>query len=255
MVCLDGARRPRGRHRASNGVATRRLLGAVRQRLRRQCLRALPRLLRCLHGRHRPGAGGGPPCGRARPVGPASQNMPANWPRLAEAGGRPELDLALAGRAGGRIGRSLRLPCTQVVFLTLMVVWVAVRLARLATVAKNLHSQRRFSAMQVSRPAHTNPRVRGAPPVPACVGVHLRAKGARLSNGRPTPLVRVCRADAGRQLRRRGLRGRRRRAEDPSLKSRASYLHMCTLYIPVAAEARRARESDPLHNSTLGSRH
>ena len=29
-----------------------------------------------------------------------------------------------------------------------MVVWVAVRLARLATVAKNLHSQRRFSAMQ-----------------------------------------------------------------------------------------------------------
>ena len=119
--------------------------------------------------------------GKARPVGPASQNMLANWLRLAEAGGRPELDLALAGRAGGRIGRSLRLPCTQVVFLTLMVVWVAVRLARLATVAKNLHSQRRFSAMQVSRPAHTNPRVRGAPPVPACVGVHLRAKGARLS--------------------------------------------------------------------------
>ena len=102
--------------------------------------------------------------GKARPVGPASQNMPANWLRLAEAGGRPELDLALAGRAGGRIGRSLRLPCTQVVFLTLMVVWVAVRLARLATVAKNLHSQRRFSAMQVSRPAHTYPRVRGAPP-------------------------------------------------------------------------------------------
>ena len=163
-VCRDGARRPRGRHRASNGVATRRLLGAVRQRLRRQCLRSLPRLLRCLHGRHRPGAGGGPPCGKARPVGPASQNMPANWLRLAEAGGRPELDLALAGRAGGRIGRSLRLPCTQVVFLTLMVVWVAVRLARLATVAKNLHSQRRFSAMQVSRPAHTYPRVRGAPP-------------------------------------------------------------------------------------------
>jgi len=36
----------------------------------------------------------------------------------------------------------------EVVFLTLMVVWVALRLARLATVAKNLHSQRRFSAMQ-----------------------------------------------------------------------------------------------------------
>ena len=34
----------------------------------------------------------------------------ANWPRLAKAGGRPELDLGLAGlagRAGGRIGRSL----------------------------------------------------------------------------------------------------------------------------------------------------
>eukprot|EP00964_Phaeocystis_antarctica_P130520 scaffold94385_cov59-Phaeocystis_antarctica.AAC.2 len=30
-----------------------------------------------------------------------------NWPRLAEARGRPPLDLALAGRAGGRIGTSL----------------------------------------------------------------------------------------------------------------------------------------------------
>ena len=38
---------------------------------------------------------------------PASQSVSANWPRLAEAGGRPELDLALAGRAGGRVGRSL----------------------------------------------------------------------------------------------------------------------------------------------------
>ena len=28
-------------------------------------------------------------------------------PRLAEAGGRPELDLALAGCAGGRVGRGL----------------------------------------------------------------------------------------------------------------------------------------------------
>ena len=50
----------------------------------------------------------GLPVGEARPVGPASQNMPANWPRLAEAGGRPGFDLALVGRAGGRIGRSLR---------------------------------------------------------------------------------------------------------------------------------------------------
>ena len=30
---------------------------------------------------------------------PAGQNTPATWPRLAEAGGRPELHLALAGRA------------------------------------------------------------------------------------------------------------------------------------------------------------
>jgi len=35
-------------------------------------------------------------------------NVTAYWPRLAEAGGRPELDLALAGRAGGQIGRRLR---------------------------------------------------------------------------------------------------------------------------------------------------
>eukprot|EP00964_Phaeocystis_antarctica_P134505 scaffold98800_cov54-Phaeocystis_antarctica.AAC.4 len=33
--------------------------------------------------------------------------LPANWPRLAVAGGRPELALAPAGRAGGRSGRSL----------------------------------------------------------------------------------------------------------------------------------------------------
>ena len=37
----------------------------------------------------------------------ASQSTSANWPRLTEAGGCPALDLALAGRAGGRIGRSL----------------------------------------------------------------------------------------------------------------------------------------------------
>jgi hypothetical protein len=36
----------------------------------------------------------------------------------------------------------------EVVFLSLMVVWVALRLARLAAVAKNLHSQRRFHATQ-----------------------------------------------------------------------------------------------------------
>ena len=44
---------------------------------------------------------------KTRPVRPASQSVSANWPRRAEARGRPELDLALAGRAGGRIGRSL----------------------------------------------------------------------------------------------------------------------------------------------------
>ena len=49
---------------------------------------------------------GGSLCEKARPMWPASQNISANWPRLAEAGGRPELDLALAGRARGRIGRS-----------------------------------------------------------------------------------------------------------------------------------------------------
>eukprot|EP00964_Phaeocystis_antarctica_P080970 scaffold50597_cov45-Phaeocystis_antarctica.AAC.2 len=35
---------------------------------------------------------------RQRPVWPASQNTSADWPRRAEAGGRPALDLALAGR-------------------------------------------------------------------------------------------------------------------------------------------------------------
>ena len=36
-----------------------------------------------------------------------SCQLTRGWPRLAEAGGCPALDLALAGRAGGRIGRSL----------------------------------------------------------------------------------------------------------------------------------------------------
>ena len=31
----------------------------------------------------------------------------AHWSRLAEAGGCPELDLALAGRAGGRVGQAV----------------------------------------------------------------------------------------------------------------------------------------------------
>ena len=75
-----------------------------------------------------------------------------------------------------------------------MVVWVAVRLARLATVAKNLHSQRRFSAMQASRPAHTSPWVRGCAPgcLPAWVCTSAPSSPRLHGHGRPTLLVRVC---------------------------------------------------------------
>ena len=44
---------------------------------------------------------------KARRVWRGNQNKSANWPGLAETGGRPALALALAGRAGGRTGRSL----------------------------------------------------------------------------------------------------------------------------------------------------
>ena len=57
------------------------------------------------------------PMRKTRPVRPASQNKSANrsrlaeagrgGPRRAEAGVRPELHLTLAGRVGGRAGRSL----------------------------------------------------------------------------------------------------------------------------------------------------
>ena len=44
-------------------------------------------------------------CGKQGQYGrPARTYLPIYCPRLAEAGGRPELDLALVGRAGGRIG-------------------------------------------------------------------------------------------------------------------------------------------------------
>ena len=43
-------------------------------------------------------------CMVPRPVWPASQSISANWPRLAEAGGCPELDLALAGRIKAGVG-------------------------------------------------------------------------------------------------------------------------------------------------------
>ena len=37
------------------------------------------------------------PMCKTRPVRPIRRNTSANWPRLAEAGARPKLDLALAG--------------------------------------------------------------------------------------------------------------------------------------------------------------
>ena len=47
--------------------------------------------------------------------GMAGQNTPVGRPSLAEARGQPEIDLALAGRAGRRMGRSLRaaVSCTH----------------------------------------------------------------------------------------------------------------------------------------------
>eukprot|EP00964_Phaeocystis_antarctica_P127127 scaffold90790_cov75-Phaeocystis_antarctica.AAC.1 len=45
--------------------------------------------------------------GKQRPVWPASAARAAEWPRVAEAGGHPGPDLAHAGRARGRMGRSL----------------------------------------------------------------------------------------------------------------------------------------------------
>eukprot|EP00964_Phaeocystis_antarctica_P112209 scaffold76408_cov33-Phaeocystis_antarctica.AAC.1 len=48
------------------------------------------------------------PIQRTRPVWPTSQNISANRPRLAEAGGRPELDLALAWRAGSELAEASR---------------------------------------------------------------------------------------------------------------------------------------------------
>ena len=48
--------------------------------------------------------GPGVPCSAGRK---AMWKTAPEWPRLAEAAGRPVLDLALAGRAGGRVARSL----------------------------------------------------------------------------------------------------------------------------------------------------
>ena len=88
----------------------------------------------------------------------------------------------------------------QVVFLTLMVVWVALRLARLATVAKNLHSQRRFSAMQVSMRTPTRGCGRLVR-VLACLAVRLRANCAPFPwFPAPTHSLSACRADARCQL-------------------------------------------------------
>ena len=68
-----------------------------------------------------------------------------------------------------------------------MVVWVAVRLARLATVAKNLHSQRRFSAMQ----ARSTLTLTSAPPPKAhtpraqTLDVDFAAEGSEDEGGSP----------------------------------------------------------------------
>eukprot|EP00964_Phaeocystis_antarctica_P049640 scaffold28778_cov62-Phaeocystis_antarctica.AAC.4 len=43
-----------------------------------------------------------PPASKITPVMAGQPEPSANWPRLVKAGGRPALDLALAGRAGGR---------------------------------------------------------------------------------------------------------------------------------------------------------
>jgi hypothetical protein len=66
---------------------------------------ARPSTMRCGGARRPSVATRSRPVWKTRPVRPASRNMSANWPRLAEAGGRPALDLA--GCAEGRIGRSL----------------------------------------------------------------------------------------------------------------------------------------------------
>ena len=69
--------------------------------------------------RAQPGRPGGASASARRLPRPAAQDGAFNQlagrslserkagPRLAEAGGRPELDLALSGRPGGQIGRSL----------------------------------------------------------------------------------------------------------------------------------------------------
>ena len=99
-------------HRAAAGRSARHCRG-TRVAARGRCEHHLQECRRA--ARRRPRARRGAPerarpMWETRPVWPASQNTSANqqnWPRLAEAGSRPELDLALAGRAGGRFGQSL----------------------------------------------------------------------------------------------------------------------------------------------------
>eukprot|EP00964_Phaeocystis_antarctica_P056300 scaffold33213_cov60-Phaeocystis_antarctica.AAC.6 len=98
------------------------------------------------------------PMWETRPVWLASQHIcqlaeaGRGWPRLAEAGGRPELDLVLAGRAGGRIGRSL---WAAVIHMAphlglLAAALAAVRLRRLLVEAC---SPREGDARRAARPA------------------------------------------------------------------------------------------------------
>ena len=89
---------------------------------------------------------------------PARGRLPSGrgWPRLAEAGGRLELALALVGRAGGRIGRSL---------------WAAAfhrGSCRSRLLARRSSSSSRIAAM-----------LRGSAPSPACAVRTWRAYTAR----------------------------------------------------------------------------
>ena len=103
---------------------------------------------------------------KTRPVWPACQRTPTKWPRLAEAGGRLELALALVGRAGGRIGRSL---------------WAAGfhgGSCRSRLLARRSSSSSRIAAM-----------LRGSAPSPACAVRTWRAHTARTRCARSTHAV------------------------------------------------------------------
>ena len=104
----DNARRPCRRHRPSNGVATRCILGAMREPLRRQRVSSLHSLLLRVHGRYRPRARSGLPhpdgrLGRTTPGTPGDgrQEPPLATTFLRDAGN--SLRTRLRGR--GVLGR------------------------------------------------------------------------------------------------------------------------------------------------------